>query len=124
MVTDLTKTEGDPTSHGDLLVDREKVNFKATLPGGKHIEASAPAWSPSGIAPAMVMITIPSLMIPSAFVGLGIAVSAPGWIIVVAALITFCVIVGCGIWVINRFADLPAKRSSGRTQGETPNAQG
>ncbi|MCA2227888.1 hypothetical protein [Nonomuraea aurantiaca] len=121
MVTDLTKTEGDPSSHADLLEGREKVNFKVTL-AGKQIDASAPAWSPSGIAPAMVMITVPGLTIPGAYAALGIAVSAPGWITVMAAVITFCMVLGCGMWIINRFADLPAKRSCdhGRGAGGTP----
>ncbi|MCP2343985.1 hypothetical protein [Nonomuraea roseoviolacea] len=111
VVTDLTKIEGDPTPQADLLEDRERVTFEVTLSGGKRMNASAPAWSPSGIAPAIVMITLPSIMIPSAFAGLGIAVSAPGWAIVTAALIAFCVTAGCGVWIISRFAGLPAKGS-------------
>ncbi|MEU7457528.1 hypothetical protein [Streptosporangium roseum] len=109
MVTDLTKIEGDPTPQADLLEDRENVTFEVTLSGGQRINASAPAWSPSGIAPAIVMITLSSIMIPSAFAGLGIAVSAPGWLIVTAALAAFCATVGCGMWIINRFAGLPMR---------------
>ncbi|MFI0424664.1 hypothetical protein [Spongiactinospora sp. 9N601] len=109
VVTDLTKTEGDPTQRADVLEEREKVNFKVTLSGGKQIDASAPAWSPSGIAPAMVMITIPGLMIPGAFIALGIVASAPGWLIVTAAVSTLCVVLGCGMWIINRFSESPAQ---------------
>ncbi|MEU4571418.1 hypothetical protein ACBI99_24200 [Nonomuraea sp. ATR24] len=111
MVTDLTKTEGDPTPRADLLEARESVSFEVTLSGGKRINATAPAWSPSGIAPAVVMIALVGVMVPGAFAGLAMAVAAPGWITVAAALIAFCVIAGGGAWVISKFADRRQERS-------------
>lgn len=111
VVTDLTKTEGDPTSHADLLEHREKVSFEVTLSGGKRINATAPAWSPSGIAPAIVMIALASVMVPSAFAGLAWAVSAPAEFVVGSALIAFCTIVGAGVWLISKFADRHQERS-------------
>jgi len=111
VVTDLTKTEGDPTARADLLDARESVSFEVTLSGGKRINATAPAWSPSGIAPAVLMIALSSVMVPGAFVGLAMAVAAPGWVTVAAALVAFCVIAGGGVWVINKFADRHQERS-------------
>lgn len=114
VVTDLTKIEGDPTPQSNVLEDREKVIFKVVLGGGRQIDASAPAWSPSGIASAGVMIILTCIMIPSAFAGLGIMVSAPGWLTVTAALIAFCATLGSSMWLINRFAG-PQPKSKRRT---------
>src|SRR5690606_18069366 len=100
----------DPTPHADLLEDREKVTFEVTLSGSKRINATAPAWSPSGIAPAIVMIAMASVMVPAAFVGLAKVVAAPAWAVVVAALVPFCTIVGVGVWIISRFAERHQER--------------
>ncbi|MCA2227886.1 hypothetical protein [Nonomuraea aurantiaca] len=111
VVTDLTKIEGNPTSKADLLEEREDVTFEVILSDGKRINATAPTWLPSGIAPVITRIVLSSVMIPSAFAGLGVLVLAPGWVTVTAALISFCVIVGSGMWIINRLADALKKNS-------------
>jgi hypothetical protein len=66
------------------------------------------------------MIIASSLGIPSAFAGLGIAVSAPGWIIVAAALITFCVTLGAGMWMLNRFCESPKNQPHNPRSKNTP----
>lgn len=45
-------------SSADLVVHREAVSFEVTRAYGDRINATAPAWSPSGISPAIIMIAV------------------------------------------------------------------